>query len=94
MYVCFEFGVNNLFASNTIPSNCSCDQVSPDNYAVATLTQTNNIGLSAELETEEDVIYIINFNSGENFTNIQECIDWAAQNNYLIFNLGEVLTNN
>lgn len=94
MYVCFEFGVYNLFASNTIETNCSCDEVSPDNYAIATLTATNNIGLSSELETEGDVIYMINFNSGENFTTIQECIDWASQNNYLIFYLGEVLTNN
>jgi hypothetical protein len=90
MYACVQYGVGQLFASETLAANCSCDPIDSYNYCVVSLNETGNIGVSAEIETPEEVIELININSGNSFTTLQECVSWSSQNNYLIFYQGQV----
>lgn len=93
MYACLVIGETEIFSSQTIPTDCSCDEIDTPLYTFATTNQNNTVAIGPEFDEVTDIIQTIGYMSGNDFTTISECVTWGLNNNVLIFFNYEQLTN-
>jgi hypothetical protein len=61
-----------------------CNEVNTNLYQAAKLID-NFINLSPEFETGDEFKEQISIWAGETFTSMSQCVDWANNNNVLLF---------
>ena len=85
IYACTVYGINEIYSSDYIVSGSSCDPIETELYTLAKLNNIDNIATFPEFENGEEFKNQINAMSDNSFLTMLECVEWANNNNVLLF---------